>query len=303
MLAKFYQNSVLKKPSLILVLLLICLCLFGYYSKNFRLDASSETLLIEGDPDLKYLNEINDRYGAKEFLVLTYTPKVSMIDESSIRSLLNLKKEIQELNWVHSVITLLDIPLLSSSDEPLIERLQNYSTLTTQGIDKERGFNEILNSPVFRNFVISEDGKTSGIIVYLKTKDKKTYSTLRLVVAAIKDLLIAKKLKDKQTLPDNDLISLLKKMVKQRNDSCEAYKKGGRNELFENEMSEIKIINQFLPKQLSEEETKKICLDTIKAVKANSVKDMGKVMGALKKEYSDVLDFSKVSKIIKDNLN
>ncbi len=92
-------------------------------------------------------------------------------------------------------------------------------------------------------------------------------------------------------------------MVKQRNDSCEAYKKGGRNELFENEMSEIKIINQFLPKQLSEDETKKICLDTIKTVGANSVKDMGKVMGALKKEYSDVLDFSKVSKIIKDNLN
>ena len=137
----------------------------------------------------------------------------------------------------------------------------------------------------------------------LKTQDKKTYSTLRLVVAAIKDLLIAKKLKDKQTLSDNDLISLLKKMVKQRNDSCEAYKKGGRNELFENEMSEIKIINQFLPKQLSEDETKKICLDTIKTVGANSVKDMGKVMGALKKEYSDVLDFSKVSKIIKENLN
>ena len=137
----------------------------------------------------------------------------------------------------------------------------------------------------------------------LKAQDKKTYSTLRLVVAAIKDLLIAKKLKDKQTLPDNDLISLLKKMVKQRNDSCEAYKKGGRNELFENEMSEIKIINQFLPKQLSEDETKKICLDTIKAVGANSIKDMGKVMGALKKEYSDVLDFSKVSKIIKENLN
>ena len=137
----------------------------------------------------------------------------------------------------------------------------------------------------------------------LKNKDKKTYSTLRLVVAAIKDMLIAKKLKDKQTLPDNDLISLLKKMVKQRNDSCEAYKKGGRNELVENEMSEIKIINEFLPKQLSEEETKKICLDTIKKVGANSIKDMGKVMGALKNEHSDVLDFSKVSKIIKDNLN
>ncbi len=136
----------------------------------------------------------------------------------------------------------------------------------------------------------------------LKAKDKKTYSTLRLVVAAIKDTMIAKKIKDKKTLPDNDLMSLLKKMVKQRNDSCDAYKKAGRNELLENEMSEIKIIREFLPKQLSEEETKKICLETMKKVGASSVKDMGKVMGALKKEYSDVLDFSKVSQIIKENL-
>ena len=172
MLAKFYQNIVLKKPGLVLVILLSCLCFFGYFTKNFRLDASSETLLIEGDPDLKYLNEINERYGAKEFLVLTYTPKERMIEENSIENLIKLKKEIQKLNWVHSVITLLDIPLLNSSDEPLIERLQNYSTLSSDGIDKERGFNEILNSPVFRNFVISEDGKTSGIIVYLKSKDK-----------------------------------------------------------------------------------------------------------------------------------
>ena len=137
----------------------------------------------------------------------------------------------------------------------------------------------------------------------LKSKDKKTYSTLRLVVAAIKDTMIAKKIKDKKILPDNDLIGLLKKMVKQRNDSCDAYKKAGRNELLENEMSEIKIINEFLPKQLSEEETKKICFETMKKVGASSVKDMGKVMGTLKKEYSDVLDFSRVSQIIKENLN
>ena len=136
----------------------------------------------------------------------------------------------------------------------------------------------------------------------LKAKDKKTYSTLRLVVAAIKDTMIAKKIKDKKTLPDNDLIGLLKKMVKQRNDSCDAYKKAGRNELLENEMSEIGIINEFLPKQLGEEETKKICLETMKKVGAISIKDMGKVMGVLKKEYSDVLDFSKVSQIIKGNL-
>ena len=136
----------------------------------------------------------------------------------------------------------------------------------------------------------------------LKAKDKKTYSTLRLVIAGIKDAMIAKKIKDKQNLPDNDLIGLLKKMVKQRNDSVEAYKKAERQELLENEETEISIISQFLPKQLSEDETKKICDEIIKKVGASSIKDMGKVMGALKKEYSDVLDFSKVSQIIKENL-
>ena len=136
----------------------------------------------------------------------------------------------------------------------------------------------------------------------LKAKDKKTYSTLRLVVAAIKDNMIAKKIKDEKVLPDSDLINLLKKMVKQRNDSCDAYKKAGRNELLENEVSEIKVISEFLPKQLGDEETKKICTETIKSVGASSIKDMGKVMGALKKKYSDILDFSKVSQIIKENL-
>ena len=136
----------------------------------------------------------------------------------------------------------------------------------------------------------------------LKAQDKKTYSTLRLVIAAIKDTMIARKIKDKKVLPDNDLVSLLKKMVKQRNDSCDAYKKAGRNELLENELQEIKVINEFLPKQYNEEETKRICLETIKKVGASSLKDMGKVMGAVKKQYSDVLDFSKVSQIIKENL-
>ena len=171
MLANFYQKNVIQKPRLIFSLLIICLLVFGYFSKNFKLDASSETLLIEGDPDLKYLNEITERYGAREFLVLTYTPEENMISSNSINNLQNLKNKIQSLNWVHSVVTLLDIPLLNSTDKPLAERLKNFSTLKTDGIDKERGFKEILNSPVFRNFVISEDGNTSGIIVYLKSKD------------------------------------------------------------------------------------------------------------------------------------
>ncbi len=172
MLANFYQKNIIEKPKLIFLLLLISLIFFGYFSKNFRLDASSDTLLIEGDPDLKYLDEISERYGAKEFLVLTYTPNGEMISPNSITNLLSLKEEIQKLDWVHNVITLLDIPLLNSTDQPLLERLNNFKSLKDNDVDKIRGFQEIKNSPVFRNFVISEDGKTSGIIVYLKPREK-----------------------------------------------------------------------------------------------------------------------------------
>ena len=169
MLANFYQKNIIEKPRLIFVLLLAFLIGFGYYAKNFRLDASSETLLIEGDPDLKYLNEITERYGSRDFLIITYTPNEKMISSNSIQNLQKLKNKIESLNWVHGVITLLDIPLLSSTDKPLVERIQNFTTLKNNEIDRSRGFNEILNSPVFRNFIISEDGKTSGIIVYLKS--------------------------------------------------------------------------------------------------------------------------------------
>ena len=172
MLANFYQKNIIEKPKLIFVILLFSLVIFGYNSKNFKLDASSETLLIEGDPDLKYLKEITKRYGSKEFLILTYTPKESMVSDNSINNLLSLKYKIQSLNWVHSVITLLDIPLLNSSDENLQKRLESFKTLKDDDVDRARGFNEIVNSPVFRNFVISEDGKTSGIIVNIKKNDE-----------------------------------------------------------------------------------------------------------------------------------
>ena len=168
MFAQLYQSTILKNPKSIFILLVIALLSFGYFSKDFRLDASSETLLIEGDPDLEYLREITERYGSKEFLVLTYTPNESMISETSINNLLSLKYKIQSLEWVHSVITLLDIPLLNNSDTPLQERLESFKTLKDEEVDRERGFKEILNSPVFRNFVISIDGKTSGIIVNIK---------------------------------------------------------------------------------------------------------------------------------------
>ncbi len=172
MIAHFYQNVILKNPKAIFVLLIITILSFGYHSKNFRLDASSETLLIEGDPDLAYLKEVSERYGSKEFLIITYTPNEGMVTDSSINNLLSLKYKIQSLNWVHSVITLLDIPLLNNSEAPLQERLESLKTLKDEDVDRDRGFKEILNSPVFRNFVISKDGKTSGIIVNIKQSQK-----------------------------------------------------------------------------------------------------------------------------------
>ena len=137
----------------------------------------------------------------------------------------------------------------------------------------------------------------------LKAKDKNTYPTLRLIVSAIKDAEIAGRSKGQKEIKDPDITGILKKMIKQRNESCEVYKKAGRTELLEGETKEINVINTFLPKQLSEEETKKICEEVIKSVGASSMKDMGKVMGALKSKHADTLDFSKVSGIIKGLLN
>ena len=138
----------------------------------------------------------------------------------------------------------------------------------------------------------------------LKNKDKSSVSTLRLILAAIKDKDIANRSeKKKEEAKDQEIIKILQKMKKQREDSINLYKKGGRQELLEAEEAEIKIINTFLPKQLSEEETKKICKEIIESTGASSIKDMGKIMGTLKKKYADTIDFSKVNIIVKGLLS
>ena len=204
MLANFYEKNVINKPKSVLSILLVIIIFSFYFSKDFRLDASSETLLLDGDPDLKYLNEINKRYNSKEFLVLTYSPKDEMISENSINNLLSLKYKIQSLDWVYNVITVLDVPLLNSTDETLSDKLKNFSTLKSDGIDKERGFSEILNSPVFKNFVISEDGQTSGIIVYIKEDNKIN------LISDEKELEIYKDLKKKK---NHENINEIRKVI------------------------------------------------------------------------------------------
>ena len=172
MFEKIYKNSIIEKPKFTLLILTILLLSFGYFIKDFQLDASSDTLLLENDPDLKYLREVNTKYGSKDFLVLTYTPKDNLLAPDTIKNLTNLKNDLVNLTWASNVITILDVPLLKNNDDALTERIKNFKTLSDEDADKEKGFEEIINSPIYKEFIISKDGKTSGILVYIKI-DKK----------------------------------------------------------------------------------------------------------------------------------
>ena len=138
----------------------------------------------------------------------------------------------------------------------------------------------------------------------LKLKEKIKISTYRLILSGIKDLDITNRSDpQKKETDDEDIKKLLKKMIKQRNESIEVYKKNNRNDLLEIEKQEQEILSSYLPKQMTEEETKKICVDIINSTNASSIKDIGKVMGELKKNYSDTLDFSLAGKVLKELLN
>ncbi len=146
---------------------------------------------------------------------------------------------------------------------------------------------------------IETDYKTS-----LKSKDKNKISTYRLILSGIKDLDINNRSgPEKKETDESDIKKLLKKMIKQRFESIEVYKKGNRKDLLEIEEAEINVLSEYLPKQLGEEETKRLCLEIVEKTGASSIKDMGKIMGALKKDYSDSIDFSKAGTIIKEILS
>ena len=172
MFTNIYKKIVIDFPKVTLFFIFTLIIFSFYQSKNFNLDASSDALLLEGDPDLKYLRDVNNTYGSKDFLVLTYSPISSFIEKETILNLQLLKSKIEKLSWVDSVLTIIDVPLLKSTDESLMVRLKNYKTLSYPEINRKRGFEEIVNSPIYKNYVISEDGKTSGIVVYLK-KDER----------------------------------------------------------------------------------------------------------------------------------
>jgi len=235
--SNLYKSTVIQKPKFTLSILIILLLGFGYFSKNFQLDASSDTLLLENDPDLKYLREVNSKYGSKDFLVLTYTHSpnedYSFKSENTIKNLQLLKNSLENLNWVDNVITVLDVPLLKNNDDPLAERIKNFKTLSGTDVDLERGFDEIINSPIYKNFVISEDGKTSGILVYIKS-DKKLAELIK-----TKDDYLERKVKGKLTSKEK---SAYKDFLK----NYDSYKKSHNKKNHQN-ITEIRKIIQEHP--------------------------------------------------------
>ena len=138
----------------------------------------------------------------------------------------------------------------------------------------------------------------------LKSKDKNKISTYRLILAGVKDLDINNRSgPQKKETDDEDIKKLLKKMIKQRSESIEVYKKNNRNDLLEIEQGEVEVLSEYLPKQFSDEDIRKICTDIISSTGASSIKDMGKIMGELKKKHADTIDFAKAGAILKDLLN
>ena len=160
-------KKILTYPKLLIIFLLFLLSIATYFSKEFKLDASADTLLLENDPDLKYLREINQKYGSEEFFILTYEPK-GKINIQSINELEKFVNKINNLQWVSKTISIINAPLLQSSDEPLMDRIKNLKYITNPEIKFDVALNELVKSPVYKNLIISEDAKTLGIVVYLK---------------------------------------------------------------------------------------------------------------------------------------
>ncbi len=170
MLNKIYKNF-LKYPITIIFFFSILSIISIYQSKNFELDASADTLLIENDPDLIYLRELNKRYKSEEFFIITYTP-TKLSRENSIKELQSLVNQLNNFEWVSKTVSVINAPLLQSTNEPLIERIKNLKYITNDKVDLDKALKELTSSPVYKNLIISSDAKTFGIVVYLKDNNE-----------------------------------------------------------------------------------------------------------------------------------
>jgi len=210
----------LERPKLILITLILIFSFSVYNAKNFQLDASADSLLLENDPDLNYLRSINERYSSEEFFVITYSPK-KKINEESLKELRKFVDEINNIKWVSKSISVLNAPLFESSDLPLIEKIKNIQYIVTPGIEINRALNELKNSPVYKKLIINEDATTFGIVVYIK--DNKEYLSALKTNKIFLDKQQNSKLSEKDLKEFESQNKILEKLKKEHNKNLEFY--------------------------------------------------------------------------------
>lgn len=210
----------LERPKLILIALILIFSFSVYNAKNFQLDASADSLLLENDPDLNYLRSVNERYSSEEFFVITYSPK-KKINEESLKELRKFVDEINNIKWVSKSISVLNAPLFESSDLPLIEKIKNIQYIVTPGIEINRALNELKNSPVYKKLIINEDATTFGIVVYIK--DNKEYLSALKINKIFLDKQQNSKLSEKDLKEFESQNKILEKLKKEHNKNLEFY--------------------------------------------------------------------------------
>ena len=211
-----FYNKILKYPLVIVAFFFTIFLASIYQSKNFELDASADTLLIENDPDLNYLRELNKKYKSEEFFIITYSPKNLSITEA-IKELEKLILEINNLDWISKTISIINAPLLQSTNEPLIDRIKNLKYITSDNIDTQKALNELTSSPVYKDLIISKDAKTFGIVAYLK--DNKKY----LNALEEKTKILNSKVKNQNEL--DQINAKIKTLQKQQSNNISKYNK------------------------------------------------------------------------------
>ena len=211
-----FYNKILKYPLIIVAFFFTIFLASIYQSKNFELDASADTLLIENDPDLNYLRELNKKYKSEEFFIITYSPKNLSITEA-LKELEKLILEINNLDWISKTISIINAPLLQSTNEPLIDRIKNLKYITSDNIDTQKALNELTSSPVYKDLIISKDAKTFGIVAYLK--DNKKY----LNALEEKTKILNSKIKNQNEL--DQINAKIKTLQKQQSNNISKYNK------------------------------------------------------------------------------
>ncbi len=217
---KQLYKKFLERPKLILIALILIFSFSVYNAKNFQLDASADSLLLENDPDLNYLRSVNERYSSEEFFVITYSPK-KKINEESLKELRKFVDEINNIKWVSKSISVLNAPLFESSDLPLIEKIKNIQYIVTPGIEINRALNELKNSPVYKKLIINEDATTFGIVVYIK--DNKEYLSALKTNKIFLDKQQNIKLSEKDLKEFESQNKILEKLKKEHNKNLEFY--------------------------------------------------------------------------------